>query len=60
MTDITKCSTLNCPLEFTCWRKQAPSSQYQQSWGNFPFTKGKCDFFIPIDKKYRKYDQTPL
>jgi hypothetical protein len=60
MADITKCSTPDCPLAATCYRKIAVSNPYQQAWGNFPYTKNKCDFFIPIDKKYRKYDQTPL
>jgi hypothetical protein len=60
MADITKCSTLDCPLADKCYRKTAVSNPYQQAWGNFPVVNGKCDFYMSIDKKYKKYDQTPL
>ena len=45
MADITKCSTENCPLADTCWRKQAPSNEYYQAWQDFSFNSS-CDFYI--------------
>jgi len=33
MSDITKCDTKDCPLEKTCYRKIAPSSE-RQSYAN--------------------------
>jgi hypothetical protein len=60
MADITKCSTEDCPLASKCYRKTAISDPYRQAWGNFPVVGNKCDFFISIDKKYKRYDQTPL
>ena len=61
MVDITKCSTQNCPLEATCYRKQAVSNPFRQAWGNFPVVGNKCDFYMSTEKeKQVKYDQTPL
>lgn len=61
MADITKCSTHNCPLEATCYRKQAVSNPIRQAWGNFPVVGNKCDFYIPTEtEKWVTIDVTPL
>ena len=51
MADITKCSTENCPLESTCYRKQAISNPYQQAYGNFPVVNNNCNFYMSDPNK---------
>ena len=46
MVDITKCSTEDCPLESTCYRKQAISDPYRQAYGNFPVVNNNCNFYM--------------
>jgi len=61
MADITKCSTENCPLADTCYRKTAISNLLYQSYGNFPVVGGKCTFYIPTEtEKWVTIDTTPL
>ena len=51
MPDITMCTNKECPLSNSCWRFNAPSSQYQSVQKFEPKTdKGldevECDFYI--------------
>ena len=50
MSDISKCSGINCPLKKTCYRFTAISSDFWQSWSEwFPIkvnNKWTCEGFI--------------
>jgi hypothetical protein len=35
MTDIKLCTNEDCPLSYSCWRFNAPPSEYQQSYAKF-------------------------
>jgi hypothetical protein len=61
MADITKCSTPDCPLAGSCYRKTAVSNLYRQAWGNFPLYGSHCSFYIPTEtEKWVTIDVTPL
>lgn len=49
MSDLTKCATEGCPSEALCWRKQAPSSDRNQSYALFDLQAGeaRCESFWP-------------
>lgn len=49
MSDLTKCATEQCPSEALCWRKQAPSSDRNQSYALFDLPNGntRCNSFWP-------------
>lgn len=50
ITDITMCSSENCPYKEKCYRVQAKSSKYQ-SWSNFEYTcndNSGFEDFIPV------------
>lgn len=46
MADIQKCDNKECSLNITCWRFNAPSSEYNQAWGSIkPNKDSTCDFY---------------
>ena len=53
MSDIAKCATDNCPSEKHCYRKTAPSSDWQ-AWSEFKFTmvngQFKCEDYIEVKR----------
>lgn len=55
MSDITACSSINCPERDNCYRATAKLSKWQ-SWSNFEYTcnekSGFADF-IPNLKQIR-------
>lgn len=55
MSDITTCSSINCPERDNCYRATAKTSKWQ-SWSNFEYTcnkeSGFADF-IPNLKQTR-------
>lgn len=44
MSDITMCSSINCPMRATCYRSKAKASNYQ-SWYNFEYTCNEVSEF---------------
>ena len=52
MTDITKCSGIDCEVRDTCWRYVAPRGEVQ-SWSAFyaeaSFSEVRgCIYFLPV------------
>jgi hypothetical protein len=48
MTDITKCSDMECLKRMRCWRYRAPADKWQ-SWFSEPPRKGRsCAYFMPM------------
>lgn len=45
MSDITMCTSENCPVRATCYRQRAKASEYQ-SWCNFEYTCNENNGFI--------------
>jgi hypothetical protein len=45
MTDITKCSGTDCPLNTTCYRYTAPTGMYQSFFVGVPIKNGKCEYY---------------
>jgi hypothetical protein len=45
MSDITKCSGLNCPLKDNCKRYNAIDGMWQSYFTEVPYKDGKCDMF---------------
>lgn len=59
MADITKCSSLNCPMKKTCYRQMAKSDTLQ-SWANFEYTCNEgsgFDYFILAEEKDNEYEE---
>lgn len=48
MADITKCTNKTCKDRDMCYRVQAKSNEFRQSWCKFPREEGRCEWFIPI------------
>ena len=55
MSDITMCSSENCPMRYKCYRAQSKANEYQ-SWSNFEYTcnenNGFEDFIAIKEMKY--------
>lgn len=55
MSDITMCITEGCPLASSCYRKQAPWGEWQQSIGLFKFEATEsgvtCSSYVPVDRR---------
>lgn len=45
MPDITKCNNNNCPLKSTCYRFMCKLSEFMQSYSDFEYKDGKCDYY---------------
>ncbi len=50
MTDITKCSGINCTERNFCYRYKAGIDYFYQSWADFYtyIVDGKCPHKLPI------------
>ena len=54
MPDITMCTNTKCPLLHKCYRAQASSNKFIQSYAEFKLTKsGFCYHFWPLPKHMR-------
>lgn len=47
MSDITKCLSTDCSLKEKCLRWTAPADEQWQSYVDFRYIDGKCDYYIP-------------
>jgi len=56
MSDIDKCSGIDCPLSKTCYRFTASISEFWQWWGKFEYNKQTktCDFYWEVETKKTK------
>lgn len=54
MSDITMCSTNDCPVRTSCYRHVAPPSEYWQAYVNF-YKEGekKCKHFWNVADYFR-------
>ena len=43
--DISKCYGANCPVRNNCYRYTAKQDSLYQSWADFQYVDGKCDYF---------------
>lgn len=54
MSDITMCSSENCPMWDMCYRTQVKPNKHQ-SWSNFEYVcnedNGFCDYIPILEKK---------
>lgn len=50
MSDITMCSSINCPERDNCYRAIAKSSKWQ-SWSNFEYTCNENNGFEDFIKR---------
>lgn len=57
MTDITKCSNENCPMKNRCWRAQAPSNPYYQSYSNFEDSLKENEDGVKVCDAFYWYDE---
>lgn len=55
MSDITMCSSENCPMRYECYRSQSETNKHH-SWSNFEYTcnenNGFEDFIAIKEMKY--------
>jgi len=53
MSDIDKCSGIDCKLKQKCYRFLAPSSEPWQWWCNHEYNKQTktCDYFWEVETK---------
>jgi len=51
MSDITKCSGLNCPLKDNCKRYKAIDGMWQSYFTEVPYKDGKCEHFLGDESK---------
>ena len=51
MSDITKCSGNDCPLNSTCYRYTAPTGMYQSFFVGIPIKNGKCEYYWDTNTK---------
>ncbi len=58
MSDISKCKNELCTLKETCWRFNAPSSPYRQSYGSFEQDENdKCEYYWEFKFKENDSDR---
>jgi hypothetical protein len=51
MADITMCKSEGCPLADTCYRKQAKSNEYMQSYAYFLKEDKTCEYYWKTSNK---------
>lgn len=59
MADITMCNGRNCELRETCYRYNANTSKYRQSYFcETPIKNGKCHYYWECCPNCYQYDGT--
>jgi hypothetical protein len=58
MPDFTKCTNEDCPLTYSCWRFNAPATEYQYEQKFEPqidevLDEVECDFYIEKPDQYK-------
>lgn len=48
MADITMCQGIVCDMRNDCYRYRAIPSEAGQSWADFYWHTGNCDYFMSI------------
>ena len=52
MPDISMCSNpINCPNQNNCYRFTAKPDKFMQSYADFQYIDGKCDYFWDNNKE---------
>jgi len=54
MPDVTMCQNKDCPLSQKCYRHEdsgTKPSEYWQSYSVFKYVNGKCEHFVPVEKR---------
>jgi hypothetical protein len=51
MSGLSKCEGKGCKKKNTCLRFLAKSDPEWQSWSDFDKQKGKCEYYIKVEKE---------